>query len=152
MLLLSPIILVAVFGMLLASNPALDELQPFAPFMAFGAISLGLVSIAQLTQNQFGLDRDGFRFFVLSPIQRRRILIGKNLATAPMGVGIGLAVLVGLQFFVPLGLDRFCGALFQLCSAYLLCCLVGNLISILGPMRLKQNAWKADNPRSTSPM
>ena len=43
----------------------------------------------QILQNQFGMDRDGFRALVLSPIPRHQILFGKNLATAPFALGIG---------------------------------------------------------------
>ena len=147
MLLLGPIILLLVMGVLLSSRPLPQGAREMAPLIAFGAISMGLLSIAQLAQNQFGLDRDGFRLLVLSPLRRDRILIGKNLSMAPLGLSLGGLTLLGVKYFFPLDLDHSLGACFQLVSAFLLSCLVGNLISILGPMRLKQNAWKADNPK-----
>ena len=141
---LSPVILLSLFAIMLGNNPRLQTLQSFGPMMALGAISMGLFSISQLIQNQFGLDRDGFRLFVLSPVPRHQILLGKNLATAPLGLGIGLLALLGLQFFVPLDLVHFAGACLQLVSAYMLCCLVGNMLSILGPMRLKPHGMRAE--------
>jgi len=145
LLLLSPIILLGLFGFLLGKNPALDQLGDYAPAMSLGAASTGLLSIMQLIQNQFGLDRAGFRAFVLSPVPRAGVLRGKNLAVAPLALGVGLAALTGLAFFVPLDASHFLGGCLQMVSAYLLFCLVGNTISILGPMRLKENALKAEN-------
>lgn len=145
MILLSPIIIFALFGIMLAKNPALDSMKNFAPLLSLGATAMGLLSISQLLQNQFGLDRRGFRAYVLSPVPRHLILIGKNLGTAPLGLGIGLLALVGLQFFVPLDVSHFLGACLQLLSAYMLLCLVGNTFSILAPLRLKEHGVKAAN-------
>jgi hypothetical protein len=122
-------------------------MQPFAPLMSLGAVALSLLSIMQLIQNQFGLDRAGFRAFVLSPVPRAQILLGKNLAIAPLGLGLGLIALAVLQLMVPLDAVHLVGAGLQLCSAYLLMCMAGNLVSILGPVRLKENTMKADNAR-----
>lgn len=145
LLLLSPVLLLGLFGFMLAKNPALDRLGGYAPAMSLGAAATGLLSIMQLIQNQFGLDRSGFRAYLLSPVSRDGILRGKNLAIAPLALGVGLLALVGLEFFVPVDVSHFFGGCLQMISAYLLFCLVGNTISILGPMRLKENALKAES-------
>ena len=145
LVLLSPVILLSLFGLLLAKNPAPAEFGDFAPAMSLGAAATGLLSILQLIQNQFGLDRAGFRAFVLSPVPRAGVLRAKNLAVAPLALGVGFAALAGLAFFVPLDASHFFGGCLQMVSAYLLFCLVGNTISILGPMRLKENALKAEH-------
>lgn len=147
MLLLSPVILLGLFGIMLSKDTTQEVLGPFSSMLGLGAISMGLLSIIQLLQNQFGLDRAGFRAYVLSPVPRHQILLGKNLATAPLGMGIGLIALIGLQFLLPADFPHFVGACVQLVSAYLLLCLVGNAISILGPMRLKENTLKAANAK-----
>ncbi len=147
MLLLSPVILLGLFGVMLSGDSTQEDLGRFAPMMSLGAIAMGLLSIVQLLQNQFGLDRAGFRAYVLSPVPRHQILLGKNLATAPLGVGIGLIALIGLQFLLPVDLSHFFGGCLQLLSAYMLICLVGNMLSIFGPMRLKENTLKADNAK-----
>ncbi len=144
LLLLSPVVLLGLFGFMLAKNPERDDLQAFAPLLTLGAVGTGLLSIMQLIQNQFGLDRAGFRAFVLSPVPRASLLRAKNLAIAPLGLGVGLLALAGLAILIPFGGPHFLGACLQLVSAYLLFCLVGNLISILAPMRLKENALKAE--------
>jgi hypothetical protein len=145
LLLLSPVILLVVFGALFSDASMRTSLSAFAPSVSLGATMLGLLSILQLIQNQFGLDRAGFRAFVLSPVPRAELLLGKNLATAPLGLGIGLVALVASQFLFPADLAHFVGACLQLGSAYLLLCLVGNFVSILGPMRLREGSMKAMN-------
>ena len=57
--------------------------------------------------NQFGFDRDGFRVFVLSPAPRRDILLGKNLAFAPMAMAIAAVILVVVEFLCPMRLGPF---------------------------------------------
>ena len=146
MLMLSPVLILGLCGVLIARSENLGMISSFAPTMGLGAIALGLLSIAQLLQNQFGLDREGFRAYVMSPVSRRDILLGKNLATAPLGMGAGLVALVGLQILIPTDLPHFVGSCLQLPSAYMLLCLVGNTISILGPMRLRETNMRAANP------
>ena len=62
---------------------------PFTLFMLF-----------QFVANQFGLDRDGFRVFVLSPVSRRHLLLGKNLAMAPVTAGFGIALILLLSVWL----------------------------------------------------
>jgi len=145
LLLLSPVILLGLFGLLLVQNPDRDGLAPFAPMLGLGAIAMGLLSIVQLIQNQFGTDRHGFRAFVLSPAPRHRILLGKNLSTAPLGIGTGLVALAGLQVLVPADGWHLLGAFVQAFSGYLLVCMIGNTTSILAPVRLKDHGLKAAN-------
>ena len=88
--------------------------------------------------NQFGYDRSGFRAFVLSPAPRRDVLMGKNLSLLPFA----FATMCRRSLDCRNGSTR-CGSttssalLFQLVSMYLLFCLAGNLLSIVGPMALK---------------
>lgn len=144
LLMLTPVILVLVFWMLLSNRSALG-VEGLAPSMTFGAIALGMVSVVPLVQNVFALDRSGFRAFVLSPAPRGEILLGKNLAHAPIALAIGLVALIALQVLVGGDLFHLVGALFQLASATLLTSLVGNLLSILNPMRLREGTLKAAN-------
>ncbi|MFK5955403.1 MAG: hypothetical protein QM477_03050, partial [Planctomycetota bacterium] len=137
-------------GMMLAKNDDLEAWRPFAPGMALGAISMGLISINQLLQNQFGLDRAGFRAFILSPVPRYQILIGKNLTLAPFGIGIGLISLCGLQWFMPADLTHFLGGILQIFSAFLLLCLLGNMLSIYAPIRMREIGTKAVKPKFTT--
>src|SRR4029450_1029089 len=87
--------------------------------------------------NQFGYDRAGFLAFVLGPAPRRDVLMGKNLSVLPFALAM-MIVLVGMrQWSSPMRLDHLVALLFQLVSMYLLFCLAGNLLSIIGPLALK---------------
>lgn len=145
LLLLSPIILLGLYGYMLHGKDPSESLGGFSSLLSLGAIAMGMVSVLQVLQNQFGLDREGFRAYLLSPTPRREILMGKNIAIAPVGVGIGMAALVMLQCMHPMDASHFVGSCFQLGSAYLLMCLLCNALSIISPIRLKDNALKPAN-------
>jgi hypothetical protein len=144
MALIAPIIMVIVFGGIFASTRA-DVPHSARPFMALGGAAVMLLSAVQLIGNQFGYDRAGFRAFVLAPIPRREILLGKNLAVAPLSIGIGtlLAIIVGVAF--PMRPDQYPAAVIQLISAFLLFCLMANALSILAPMAIASGSMKASD-------
>ena len=105
MMLLSPVILVLVFGSMFLSH-AVQPPEAARPLMAFGATAMVLVSMIQFVGNQFGFDRTGFRVFVLCAAPRRDILLGKNLAVAPLALGMSTALLALLQVMYPMRLDH----------------------------------------------
>ncbi len=134
MALLAPFILVVVFGGI--SFSARAELPAAVrPLLAFGAGAMVLlISGVQLIGNQFGYDRGGFRAFVLSPVPRREILLGKNLAIAPLALGMGLAILLIVGVVYPMRVDHYPAAVAQLVSTYLVFCLLANALSIVAPI------------------
>src|SRR5262249_28452098 len=83
MLLLSPIILVLVFGTMFVTR-SITPPDFLLPLLASAAIAMMLLTMIQLLGNQFGFDRSGFRVFVLSSAPRSDILLAKNLAVAPL--------------------------------------------------------------------
>jgi ABC-2 type transport system permease protein len=115
------------------------------PLIAIGSASVMLLSAIQLIGNQFGYDRAGFRAFVLAPIPRREILIGKNLAVAPLAVGMGilLALVVGCVY--PMRPDHYVAVIVQLVASFFLFCLMANALSILAPMAIASGAMKASD-------
>ena len=133
MLLLSPIIMVVLFGgMFLARAGHLDDYaRPLLPFAGMAVVLMGFVGLAA---NQFGFDRGGFRTYVLSPAPRRDILLGKNLALAPLTLGLGALVAVVLAIAYPLRWDHLLAVPFQLVTMYAIFCLLGNSQSILCPI------------------
>jgi hypothetical protein len=146
MVLLTPIILVIVFGsMLLTRRAALPE--GLRPLLAFGGIGMTLLCMVQLVGNQFGFDRSGFRVFVLCPARRREILLGKNLAAAPLALGLSAVALIGLQVVYPMPWDYFVAWLPQAVSMYLLFCILANWLSILAPMPISAGSLKPVNPK-----
>jgi hypothetical protein len=144
MLLLTPVILVVVFGGVLFTNQ-LDPPAEVRPLMAYGATAAVLFSVAQLVSNQFGFDRGGFRVFVLGPAPRRDILLGKNLAVAPLVLALGVVAVAVLEAVYPMPPATFLACLPQVVSMFLLFCLLANCLSVLAPLRVQPGTMKPIN-------
>jgi hypothetical protein len=144
MMLLTPVVLGAVFGSGFARGQA-NMPEVARPLVASGGLLLVLAGMLQLMANQFGFDRDGFRVYVLCAASRRDILLGKNLAFAPLAMGLSLLLLVLVQVFSPLRWEHFFSMFPQLVSMFLLFCLVMNLLSIYTPMHIAAGSLKPSN-------
>src|SRR6202034_4082645 len=101
MMLLTPVIMIPIFGFMVFKGRH-DMAELMRPLVAIGGMGFALLGLMQLMCNQFGFDRDGFRVFVLSAISRRDILMGKNLAFAPVAFGIGAILLTVVQLLCPM--------------------------------------------------
>jgi hypothetical protein len=144
MAILTPVIMLVVFtGMFAGGNAGASEF--IRPLTATGMTVLVLIlGMAAPVGNQFGYDRAGFRTFVLSPTPRGDILMGKNLSLLPFALAMML-VMVGLsQWFNPMRFDHVVALVLQLVPIYLLFCLAGNLLSIVGPLTLKLGSGMPD--------
>jgi ABC-2 type transport system permease protein len=144
MQLLTPVILVLVFGGILFAQ-RLDPPAEVRPLMAYGAMASVLFCVVQLVGNQFGFDRGGFRVFVLSPAPRREILLGKNLAFAPLVLVLGVAAVTLLEVVYPMPPATFLACLPQFVSMYLVFCVLANCLSILAPLRIQPGTMKPVN-------
>ncbi len=113
--------------------PDIDELKS-AIIVGFTAASLFITS--GMLGNCFAFDRSGFRAFVLSPLRRERILLGRNLATIPFLLlqTILLAVAVGVYF--GMAIDKLAASILLSASILPLYCLLTNMMSILTPFPL----------------
>jgi hypothetical protein len=97
----------------------------------------------QFFSNQFGYDRHSFRTLVLSASDRRLLLFGKNLAAAPLVLGMGLLLLsVGTVLARLPVLDVFAAG-FQLLTMFAILCQAGNCLSIIAPYRVQAGSMKA---------
>jgi len=146
MMLLSPVIMVVVFGGMLSrmgSNPS----EFVRPLFASGSVAMLLLILTSLAGNQFGFDRGGFRVFVLGSAPRRDILLGKNLSLVPFIMTLAVLVTVLIEILYPMRLDHFLASLLQLIPMYLVFSLVANLLSILAPMPIKPGSLKPSSPK-----
>jgi hypothetical protein len=143
-MLLTPIILVVVFGGVFfrqsGNVPALVR-----PLIALGAMGVILLSMLHIIGNQFGFDRSGFRVYVLCPAQRRDILLGKNLAILPLALSLAMIAAIGVEIVLPMRIDYFLAILPEAISMYFLFCLMANCLSILAPMYIAPGAMKPAN-------
>jgi ABC-2 type transport system permease protein len=124
----------------LRSPPSLSDAAK--PFVATGVVAFSTFILVQFFANQFGFDRDGFRSLILSPAERRLILLGKNLAVLPVGFSFGLILLALVSVWLHLPLLAAVAALFQLLTLLLIASLGGNLLSILMPFRIQPGTLK----------
>ena len=142
-------IMIPIFGsMLFKGRHDMPEL--IRPLVAIGAMGFVLLGLLQLMGNQFGFDRDGFRVFVLCAASRRDILLGKNLAFAPMTLGMAVILLVVVQVLCPMRLDHFLAMVPQYVSMFLLFCIFTNLLSIYAPIYIAAGSLKPSNPKTST--
>jgi ABC-2 type transport system permease protein len=126
--------------MVLLNAPKLPEAA--RPFAATGAVAVAIFTLVQFLVNQFGFDRDGFRALVLSPAERRLLLLGKNLAALPVGIAFGGTLLVLTSVWLRLSPLIVAAGFFQLSAALVLAGLGGNVLSILVPYRIAPGSMK----------
>jgi hypothetical protein len=110
--------------------------------VATGVMVFSMFLMVGFVANQFGFDRDGFRAFVLSPIERRFILIGKNLAALPAAVGSASLLLVAVTVWLRLSPLVFLATMCQLVSGLCLWAIGGYLLSILVPYRIQPGSLR----------
>jgi ABC-2 type transport system permease protein len=112
------------------------------PFIVTGLLAMLLFMMVQVLGNHFGFDRGGFRAFVLAPINRRHLLLGKNLANVPVIGLITGAVAIAATLWLKLPWDAAFAIPFQFLTMFLLASSLGNLLSILVPYRVQQGSMK----------
>jgi ABC-2 type transport system permease protein len=149
MMLLTPLIMVPIFGSAVFRGRH-DMPELIRPLVAIGGMGVVLLGVMQLMTNQFGFDRDGFRVFVLCSASRRDILLGKNLAFAPVALGLAAILLAAVQVLCPMRLDHFLAMFPQYVSMYLLFCIITNLVSIYAPVYVAAGSLKPSNPKMTT--
>jgi len=86
--------------------------------------------------NLFAYDRAGFRAFVLSPIRRDRILLGRNLATTPFLVVQTILLSLAIGIYFGMAIDKLLCAIVLSTSILPLYFLLTNVMSILTPFPL----------------
>ncbi|MGD9645259.1 MAG: hypothetical protein AB7U73_06070 [Pirellulales bacterium] len=141
MMLLMPVVMGVMFISAIFRSPA-DGPLVLRAFTGIGAIGLGLFGALQTMANQFGLDREGFRVYVLSPVPRRGILLGKNLACLPFALGITAVALGAVEIARPLQIDHLAALVPQFVAMFLLFCLLMNLLSIYAPLPIAAGSLK----------
>jgi hypothetical protein len=143
MAMVSGFVMMLVFGTILLPRAARSPVVSGKPFFVAASVFFVMMGMVQLMFNQFGVDRNGFRSIILLPALRRHILLGKNLALAPIVVGTGMVALVLLKLFVGIGWLDFLAGLLQMMIGFLLMSIAGNLTSILAPYRIATGSLRA---------
>jgi ABC-2 type transport system permease protein len=149
MILLTPFIFLLLFGGMLFMRTG-GPPEMVRPLLPYAAMAITLLCMTQLIGNQFGFDRSGFRVFVLSPAPRDEIIIGKNLAAAPIALGLVMLMSLILAALFPMRIDLLLAALVQCVSMYVLYCMLANVLSILAPMQVAAGSAKPVQSRTVT--
>lgn len=146
MLALMPLILIIVrlmnsrrFGSLgTTSNPANEFLTYGSGLIAAGGVAYVFLLLAGLSCNQFAFDDAGMRTLILSPIQRTRILMGKNLAIITIALVFSTALLiVNAIIFRDIGPGTFLFVALSFICFAAITSVVGNWLSVSFPKRMQ---------------
>ena len=110
--------------------------------MALGATAFSFFVLFQLLGNLFGFDRNGFGTFVLSPVERQMILLGKNISILPLIACSGSLLLLLITICLHLPVLTAMAALVQIATMSIVACMFGNLLSIWVPYRIQPASLK----------
>jgi ABC-2 type transport system permease protein len=135
-------IMLLIFGTMIFVKRSAKISDNFRPFIATGVVVFMFLTLSQLMYNLFGFDRGGFRQLVLLPVQRKQILLGKNLAFLPVAAGIGIIFLLLVKIVMGISFVIVIAAGLQLLAAFLLLSMAGNLVSVLVPYRVAPGSLK----------
>lgn len=142
MMLAMNLIMLLIFGVSILFRRSASISNTYKPFIVSAAVAVTFFGVSQLMFNAFGMDRNGFRTLVLTPLPRKKILLSKNLAHLPVVLGIGLILLVVVKFAGRLTVMMSVAGFLQLIAAFLLLSIVGNLVSVLVPYRIAPGSMK----------
>jgi hypothetical protein len=143
MMALMPLVLLVVRGMnaqMLGtrSGPPASFLTYGSGLLATGGVLYVFLILASLSCNQFAFEEGGMRTLILSPLDRRKILLGKNITITLLAL-IFATVLLTLNTIVFGDLDAskllFIGLSFVSFAA--LSSIMGNWLSIRFPKRMR---------------
>jgi hypothetical protein len=150
MALATNVLVLLIFGAMIFGRRSAGPGDQVKPFIVTGAIVFVLLGMSQLMFNQFGFDRGGFRQLVLLPAPRKWILLGKNLAFAPIVLAMGLTVLAIATLALQVSAVVFLAGALQLAAAFLLVSMTGNLLSVLVPHRITPGSLKRTKTSATT--
>lgn len=133
--LVTPVVMLAVFGLGPARNGAFLQRSPDLSYPV--GVGYALILLTNLIYNNFGADGGGVQFFFASPVRFRTVVFAKNLAHMAILLGemIILWVSVSLMFHPPsllMTVTSFAAVLF----AAPINLAAGNLLSLYSPKRV----------------
>jgi len=146
MALLMPIVMLCVFGGTLIGQ---QEITPavFRPFFALGVLAVSMFGLSQIAMNTFGLDRNGFKTYIMMPVPRWRVLLGKNLSLMPILAGMMLLLLILFQFVMPMSVLHLLATLILIVPCSLVFLVMGNFVSIQAPVAMMFGSMKPAQPK-----
>ncbi|HET9364806.1 MAG TPA: hypothetical protein VFP71_07385 [Candidatus Angelobacter sp.] len=116
--------------------------------MLAGLAGFMLMSVPNLSYNVFGMDKEGFGRWLLSPPPLRKVLMGKNLTHASLLAGLYLVVAAVLLAISPVGLLPTLTVTVAFFAILIIQLSAGNVVSVHWPKRIeltRMNSKMASN-------
>lgn len=116
--------------------------------MLAGLAGFMVMSIPNLSYNVFGMDKEGFGRWLLSPPPLRKVLIGKNVTHASLLVGLYSIVAAVLLAMTPVGLLPTLTVTVAFLAILIIQLCAGNIVSVHWPKRIeltRMNSRMASN-------
>ena len=142
MALLTPLIFACVFGSMLFTGGISKLPDIVRPWIGIGALGMSLMGMLQIMLNMFGLDRQGFRAYVLMPAPRRDILLGKNVGIFPIAASLSALLILFAGIVGRMDVSHIMATLLQVAVALLIYFTISNFISIVAPIGMAVGTMK----------
>lgn len=142
MMLIGPFILVTLFLVMVLANRIPRIPVDYYPLVWLAGVPLVMFMSIMLMMNIFGLDRGGFRSFVLMPIPRSEILLGKNLSLFPICAVLMLLFSAACFYLAPVNLWHVLACGCQMLIAFWAASLIGNIVSLYFPFAMTHGTGK----------
>ncbi|HZS28402.1 MAG TPA: hypothetical protein VFB76_14320 [Candidatus Angelobacter sp.] len=116
--------------------------------MLAGLAGFMLMSVPNLSYNVFGMDKEGFGRWLLSPPPLRKVLMGKNLTHASLLVVLYLVVAAVLLAITPVGVLPTLTVTVAFFAVLIIQLSAGNVVSVHWPKRIeltRMNSRMASN-------
>jgi ABC-2 type transport system permease protein len=147
MAMILPFVFLGTFGAIAFSKGSIRIPEAVRPLIALAAYAMVMFGLAQFVINMFGLDRNGFKSYVMMPVERRRVLLGKNLSLLPLLVSMALLMLVAMQIVVPMSFAHFVASIVQGIAIFPGYLMLGNYVSTICPVAMSFGSMKPTQPK-----
>ena len=143
-ILLSPLALLAIFGLLIYRTGSMD----FGAIKVNGGLGLAtfasfvsIASILPIAMNQFAVDKAGLTMMLLSPLRTEELLLGKAIGNALIVVGpVLFSILVVFALFPGNSPLQWLSLVLGLVSVYLLAAPIAAICSAVFPREVDMNS------------
>ncbi len=142
MMLIGPGIFAIMFTVLALGNRLPKIPDAYHGLVWLGGVSVVMFMLMMLTMNIFGLDRSGFRCFVLMPVRRQNILMGKNLAMLPVCASMIAFVCGALSYMAPVNATHALASICQMLITFFCASTIGNWVSLFFPFAVTPGTGK----------
>ncbi|MFC1735263.1 hypothetical protein ACFL1X_04045 [Candidatus Hydrogenedentota bacterium] len=148
------VLMTIIFGIIFAGAYAPTDIENVPGFartlIPAGLVAWVMVSFLQFICNVFGMDRDGFRMFILLPTPRKKFLLGKNLGLFPIIAVLSVLFVVVGGVVLKISLISGLVALMNVCVLYIFLCIAGNVFSIYFPYYVPPETMRAGSGKGVA--